>query len=208
MTDTTHSKTDRLILAANSLHLDGDAPFTVYDLAVAAWDRWPSVFGMPGYQRKHPDCHRVFGMLSGKGRGLVSGRKIFERTNVGMYQLSNLGLKFAKDLVNGHDPSHKSQREVNGHIATVPAALKRLIDSEAANLDRDGKRADISFAQALTFFGGFDGKESVQRQLLEASESDLDYAGQARMLKALAGHLESRFDKHFTLLQKRYEAKR
>lgn len=201
-----HTNTDRLILAANTLHLQKTVPFTAYDLAIAAWERWPSVFSMPGHGRKHPDSHKIFSMLSGKGRGLVDGRKVFVRMDIGKYQLSELGLQCAKDLANGHVPDQHRLREINGHIVKVPDALKRLIDSEAASLDRDGKRAEISFAQALTFFGGFQDKEATKRQLVEVCESDLDCAGQARALKALAEHLEDRFGKHFTLLQKRYES--
>lgn len=52
----------RILVALASL---GDGPVTLASLAVRAWERDPSAFGLRGFEGTHPDSNRVWAKLSG-----------------------------------------------------------------------------------------------------------------------------------------------
>ena len=75
----------RVLLAAVVTSF-GRHPFTLPDLAIAAWEHHPDVFGLAGYTHQYPDNARVRACLWGK-HGLLD-RHIMQRVHgePGLYQ--------------------------------------------------------------------------------------------------------------------------
>lgn len=62
----------------------GDREFTMSELVVECWKRWPRVFGLTGFESHYPDANRVIAKVVG-ATGLVA-RGDFEHVGPKRYR--------------------------------------------------------------------------------------------------------------------------
>ena len=88
------SVSDKLLLAAHGIGGDVRRTFTAEELVVAAWRRFPDVFGLAGHPDErglplYPDSNRVFAETMGckpirkKGYLVKTGAKTYRLTEAG-----------------------------------------------------------------------------------------------------------------------------
>jgi hypothetical protein len=89
-------QTQILLLAARTLR----PPFTLAELAVAAWALAPERFGLRGFGARHPDAGRVGCLLSHKSGPVRRG--LLARLGPGRYELTPAG----RDFLHNHPESN------------------------------------------------------------------------------------------------------
>ena len=82
----------RVVAALGSLaaRAPAGATHSAEDIAVRAWMLWPEVFGLRGYEGRHPNSNRVSSRLAGED-GVVKMGWV-ERVGMGRYRLSRRGV--------------------------------------------------------------------------------------------------------------------
>lgn len=147
------SVTDKLVLAASDLEREGRKTFSAEDLVVAAWRKFPDVFGLTGYlddngQLSYPDSNRVFAEIMGskpiRHRGLLTkvGRK--------MYQLTDAGREHARSLA---DIPTENRMTKAGLARPTREAIEKLLTSKAVDKVKNNRADDVTFYDACAFWG-------------------------------------------------------
>ena len=185
---------DKLLLAAYGLEASGRSPFTAEDLVVAAWQRFPSAFGLSGYldaqgKPAYPDSNRVFAEVMGskpiRKRGLLVkvGRKMYSLTESGR----DLAARLSPDA--GHDQGSDVQGGKLGVGRDVRAEIVRLLSSRAVSKVKEGRTDALTFHDACLFWGINPATSAIELQgKLANVQGTLDAA--ERELTAGARHLK------------------
>lgn len=74
----------------------GTTPLAVAEIVLLAWRMNPEMFGLKGYEEKHPDTNKVLAKLSGKGN--LSAWGWMERTAPAVWRVTEKGWSEAQRL--------------------------------------------------------------------------------------------------------------
>ena len=150
MTERKLSVSDKLVVAANRLEINGRSPFTAEDLVVAAWRAYPDTFGLPGYagddgRSIYPDSNRVFAEIMGTKP--VRQRGYLVKVGNKLYQLTEAGTHYAAGL-----QSQAAGTEKVGLARNLKEELERLLRAKATDKFRTGRIDEITFHDACGFW--------------------------------------------------------
>jgi hypothetical protein len=211
---------EKILLAAEQLEKDGQSPFSAEALIVAAWQKFPKTFGLKGYTDQYPDSNKVLSSIMGE-KGLARrgwlvkmGQKLYSLTREGRQALRRLlrQEELAEPVVRNLRLSRDQER-----------FLVALFDSSAAAKFEEGRKQELTFADACRFWGITENMrgEALDARLrqLEDSLGDLERiladadaelstgrvvtAGDLRALGNMHRYMEDRFGRHLTLLRTR-----
>lgn len=147
------SVADKLVLAASDLDREGRRRFSAEDLVVAAWRRFPDVFGLAGYRDDsgrlaYPDSNRVFAEIMGSKP--IRQRGFLTKVGNKMYQLTDAGREYARALseTSGEIPVTKA-----GLARPTLEAIKKLLGSKAVEKIKNKRVDDVTFYDACAFWG-------------------------------------------------------
>jgi hypothetical protein len=148
----TLSVADKLVLAADDLGREGRTRFSAEDLVIAAWRKFPDVFGLSGYpdgkgQLAYPDSNRVFAEIMGSKP--IRKKGFLAKVGNKMYQLTDAGREHARTLSRRSDegPARKA-----GLARPTERELKRLLASRAVEKVKNNRVDDITFYDACAFW--------------------------------------------------------
>jgi hypothetical protein len=151
---------EKLLLAAYDLDQGSNASFTAEDLVVAAWKRYPRVFGLRGHDDGnglplYPDSNRVFAEIMGSKP--IRKRGYLVKVGEKRYGLTETGRQAAEQMA-AHDSTAGGATSVTtGRKATmsreVRAKLERLLKSTAVLRAQAGELDRITFHDACVFWG-------------------------------------------------------
>jgi hypothetical protein len=144
---------DKLLLAAYDLEESGRRPFSAEDLVVAAWQKFPAVFGLSGYrdeqgQLRHPNSNRVFAEIMGSKP--IRTRGFLVKVGDKMYQLTEGGREHARELLTSGQQSPHEKVALGRDTETH---LKKLLTSKVIEKVRNGRLDDMTFYDACAFWG-------------------------------------------------------
>lgn len=149
---------EKLLLAAAELEDAGRRPFTAEDLVVAAWRLDPETFGLAGHNDQsgrpaYPNSNRVFVEIMGskpiRRQGLLAkaGTKRFRLTESGRQRVSEL-----RSTSGGADSGPAADAKVSFDRETS-RNLQKLLKTRAVDKLRNGRRDEITFTDASSFWG-------------------------------------------------------
>lgn len=149
---------EKLLLAAAGLEDSGRRPFTAEDLVVAAWQLDPEAFGLAGHNDSsgrpaYPNSNRVFVEIMGskplRKQGLLAkaGTKKFRLTESGRQRVRELQTSLGKGNTGPADDAKASfDRDTS-------SKLQKLLKTRAVEKLRTGRRDEITFTDASSFWG-------------------------------------------------------
>jgi len=148
------SVSDKLLLAAYDLMQAGRKSFSAEDLVVAAWKKFPDVFGLSGHlddkgQPVYPDSNRVFAEIMGSKP--IRERGLLVKVGNKMYQVTDAGREYAHSL-NSSTPTESRVRKAGLARPTIEA-LKKLLSSKVVEKAKNNRPDDITFYDACAFWG-------------------------------------------------------
>ncbi len=173
MSDQPLTQADRLLLTAATLN----TPFSVEALVVAAWKKYPLIFGLAGHLNLYPSDNKVQAALFGTGRLVDKG--MIEKVSPKQYRVSDIGRRRINRLLDT-PPIPVSTAHV-----TLPADqkdyLSYLFTTAIYDLWRQGMKTQITFSHACEFW------------CVSDATADVDTAidGAVGLLRAVAGQLGS-----------------
>jgi hypothetical protein len=149
---------EKLLLAAAGLEDEGKKTFTAEDLVVAAWKLDPETFGLVGHldekgRPAYPNSNRVFVEIMGskpiRKQGLLakSGTKTFRLTESGRQRVQQL-----RAATSGSSDRPAADAKVSFDRETS-RKLQRLLSTRAVDKLRTGRRDEITFTDASSFWG-------------------------------------------------------
>lgn len=149
---------EKLLLAAAGLEDGGSTTFTAEDLVVAAWRLDPETFGLSGHldaegRPAYPNSNRVFVEIMGskpiRKQGLLakSGTKTFRLTESGRQRVREL--RATSDDSNGQ-PASDAKVSFGRDTARK---LQKLMGARAVDKMKTGRRDEITFTDASSFWG-------------------------------------------------------
>jgi hypothetical protein len=208
-----------ILLAAWELEEQGQSPFSAEALIVTAWQKYPRVFGLKGYTDQHPDSNKVLASIMGR-KGLTN-RSLLVKMGQKLYALTREGRQAVRELLHG-EVSRPA-----GDTVKLPRDqekfLQALLDSSAVEKFREGRKQELTFADACRFWG------ITENQHGEVLDARLDRAqgGLAGLRRAIGtgstvlsngrsvdtdeiallgqvhAYLEDRFSRHLSVLRSR-----
>jgi hypothetical protein len=216
---TEYTVPEKILLAADQLEKEGQSPFSAEALIVAAWQKFPRTFGLKGYTDQYPDSNKVLSSIMGE-KGLARrgwlvkmGQKVYSLTREGRQALRRIlrQEEAPEPPTNLRLPRDKER------------SLLNLLESSAAGKFEEGRKQELTFADACRFWGitenmrgeGLDTKlrqleDSLAEfeRLLADSDAELSSgrvvsAGDLRVLGNMHRYMEDRFGRHLTLLRTR-----
>jgi hypothetical protein len=211
---------EKVLLAAYHLEETGQSPFSAEALVVAAWQKYPVAFGLKGFAQQYPDSNKVLTAIMGE-KGLAR-KGWLAKMGQKLYALTREGRQVVRHLQQGDAPAPPSAGPVS-----LPKELERLLRdlfaSAAWHKFREGRKSELTFADACRFWGLADGVvgDALDARL-ERVRADLTSAevriglgravfGDGRSVSAddvgslvdTHAFLEGRFSRHLTLLRTR-----
>ena len=211
---------EKILLAAHQLEEEGQSPFSAEALIVAAWQKFPRTFGLKGYAELYPDSNKILSSIMG-AKGLAS-RGWLVKMGQKLYSLTREGRQVVRQIQEGGEPA-VSTRGPAKLSRDQEKFLLRLFDSSALEKFNEGRKPELTFADACRFW---DISEGMNRETLNSRMawqrlqfSDLEKAlgrGDAELsngrsvsaddianLTAVHQYLEERFSRHLNLLRSR-----
>lgn len=141
---------EMILLSAVALEEQGHSTFTAEELIVAVWRRYPGSFGLKGFVEQHPDANKVLTSLMGE-KGIVR-RGWLAKMGQKLYALTRDGRGEASRLRGDPDAPPPPSREEK-----LPRELEQfligLLESDALQKLREGRKAELTFADACRFWG-------------------------------------------------------
>lgn len=149
---------EKLLLAAAGLEAEGKKTFTAEDLVVAAWRFDPETFGLAGHldengRPAYPNSNRVFVEIMGskpirkQGWLAKSGVKTFRLTESGRQRIQELR---AASNTSSDGPAADAKVSFDRETRRK---LQRLLGTRAVDKLRTGRRDEITFTDASSFWG-------------------------------------------------------
>lgn len=217
---------EKILLSAHDLEKAGESPFSAESLIVASWKRYPKTFGLKGFAEHYPDSNKILASIMGE-KGLAKKGWLL-KVGQKLYVLTPDGKKAVLRLQAGEGPPPPPVRTspppaFKGLPGELDSVLVRLLDGEALYKHLEDRKPDITFNDALQFWGLADKAKAdeidqqlviVRKQLEEArekleksaltltngrsiSQEDVDLLGQ------LHHYLQERFARHLNLMRQR-----
>ena len=211
---------EKILLAAFELEEAGQSPFSAEALIVAAWQANQRTFGLKGYAEQYPDSNKVLTSLMGE-KGLAR-RGWLHKMGQKLYSLTREGRQVVRRF------RHEEAPPAPTASVTIPKEhdklLQALFASTAVRKYQEGRRQDLTFADACRFWsitenlGGpaLDARLDALRGALSQIERTVGKGGEAtlgdgrhftyddaNLLNDLHLYLEDRFSRHLTLLRNR-----
>src|SRR5262245_64108836 len=100
-TQSKHTASETVLLAAADLTASGQQEFSEWDLTVAAWSLDRFRFGLRGYAQSYPDHKRVMMEIMGQKPSSPVQQKYLEKLRPNFYRLTPLGKSAATRLRGG-----------------------------------------------------------------------------------------------------------
>ncbi len=210
----------KILLAASHLEELGQSPFSAEALIVSAWQKYPRIFGLKGYDEQYPDSNKVLASIMGE-KGLAR-RGWLVKMGQKLYALSHEGRRTVRRLLQGEDQPEtiKSDRPIR-LSKRQDKLLSSLFVTSAYEKFRQGRKQDLTLTDAFRFWGVTENQssETIQARLdhLRAelaeieSQVGLGSAGlrdghsvildDITMLCDIHNHLLRRFHRHLALLR-------
>lgn len=88
----------KILLAGIQLEERGHLPFTIEQLIIEAWKRYPATFGLRGFKEQHPDSHKIIAALDGD-TGMLRRGLLDRGEETQTYHLTPAGRELAHDVV-------------------------------------------------------------------------------------------------------------
>lgn len=129
-------KTQLLLAAVELSKGDLKRRFSSEELLIEAWKRWPQAWGLRGFERLHPDSHRVHRELDSRGKsskGLVS-QGLLTRVRPRVYKLTPKGLATASQASHSNvEVREKATRELEQEVNEILAhpVFRRWLEDRA-----------------------------------------------------------------------------
>jgi hypothetical protein len=214
---------EKILVAAYELEEQGQSPFSAEALIVASWLKFPQTFGLRGYADQYPDSNKVLSSIMGvKG---LAGRGWLVKMGQKLYALSRDGKQIVNRLLQlGESEAVPVSRKLSKEQEKF---LLNLLDTSAVEKFQEGRRPEMTFADACKFWNITEGMpvETLDARLnrLRAELADLDRilttgdavlsngrsisAEDVGLLHKVHRHLEERFSRHLNLLRNRTTAR-
>jgi hypothetical protein len=212
---------EKILLAASTLEDQGQSPFSAEALIVSAWQKFPSTFGLKGFEQQYPDSNKVLAMIMGE-KGLP-GRGWMAKVGQKQYALTRDGKQVVRKLVAGEDVPPLTARRGGAKLTREQDLLmQQLLASAAFARAERGRQAECTFSEACRFWsiGDRTGSAVDERldewqaklteieKALKAGSATLGNGRQATaevagLLCDLHSQLEQRFVRHLNLLRHR-----
>jgi hypothetical protein len=219
---------EKILLAAYQLEEEGQTPFSAEALIVAAWQKYPRTFGLKGYAEQFPDSNKVLASIMG-GRGIAK-RGWLVKVGQKLYSLSRDGRQLVRRLLTDGD-STRSEESAGGEAVKLTSdqekLLNRLLESSAYGKFREGRKTELTFADACRFWNITESqsgeildarlehvqaglaileRDSASGSLVLSNGREVD-AKELEKIGDLNDYLHQRFDRHLTLLRHRSDKK-
>jgi hypothetical protein len=126
---------EMILLSANNIGVGASESFTVEDLVVACWRKFPESFALKGHT-EHADSNKVLAKLSGTEGVRALGW--IEHDDQGRLRLTRKGRTIVAQLEAGRgssDPTPEEVREVFEQVKTVSGTAKALGRSKSGTRD-------------------------------------------------------------------------
>ncbi len=216
---------EKILLAALSLEVEGQSPFSAEALIVAAWRKYPRTFGLKGYADLYPDSNKVLSSIMGvKG---LAGRGWLAKVGQKLYALTCDGRQVVRRILHGDEAPEPvaavpvvEVRRVAGEHEKFLTALWR---SGAFEKYQEGRKLELTFGDACGFWGLGDATRGPAvnarldqvraaldelARLLAKKDATLSNGrsvslGDVAFLGNVNAHLEERFSRHLNLLRSR-----
>ena len=214
---------EKILLAAWQLEEEGQSPFSAEALIVASWQKFPRTFGLKGYADQYPDSNKVLASIMGE-KGLAR-RGWLAKMGQKLYSLSREGQQVVRRL--RHDGDEQPTRDDDATKLTreQEKSLLGLLDSAASDKFQEGRKQEITFAEACRFWciGENQHGETIDSRLnrMRAGLADLErVVGSAgttlttgrsiseddlNLVRGIDNYLAERFGRHLSLLRHRAE---
>ncbi len=140
---------EMILLAALDLEEQGKSPFTAETLIVAAWQKFPRVFGLRGFVEKYPDSNKVLATIMGR-KGLAR-RAWLVKMGQKLYAVTREGRLAVRDLLE-QGAAEKAAEPVK-LARDQEKFLSGLLASTALFKFKEGRRSELTFADACRFWG-------------------------------------------------------
>jgi hypothetical protein len=142
---------EKILLAATQLEEDGQSPFSAEALIVAAWQKYPKSFGLKGFADQYPDSNKVLTSIMGE-KGLAR-KGWLAKMGQKLYSLTREGRQVVRRLQQGDAPQ---PAPVSGPVTLSrdqEKFLQLLFSCSAWHKFREGRKAELTFADACRFWG-------------------------------------------------------
>lgn len=217
---------EKILLSAHDLEKAGESPFSAESLIVASWKRYPNTFGLKGFAEHYPDSNKILASIMGE-KGLAKKGWLL-KVGQKMYVLTADGKKAVQRLQAGEGPPPPPPRPTptpafKGMPLELDSLLVRLLDSEALYKHLEDRKQDITFGDALQFWGlgekaksdEIDQQMGTGRRQMEESKKKLEKGSltlsngrsisqeDVAMLGHLHSYLQERFSRHLNLMRQR-----
>ena len=216
---------EKILLAADILDKEGQAPFSAEALIVTSWQKYPKTFGLKGYADQYPDSNKILSSIMGE-KGLARrgwlvkmGQKMYALTREGRSVVRRVLLE--EDEPSSAGTTFKLTREQEKFVNT-------WLDSSAVQKFEENRKAELTFADACRFWGINENTKGdaldSRLQLIKDMLAELEHlfadqetqlgngraisAGDIRVLTNIHRYMEDRFDRHLNLLRSRSTSKR
>lgn len=212
---------EKILLAAFALEEAGQTPFSAEALIVSAWQKYPRSFGLKGFADQYPDSNKVLTSIMGE-KGLAR-RGWLAKMGQKLYSLTREGRQVVRRLQQGDSPAPPAANAPVAFPRDLEKLLQGLFVSTAWNKFREGRKSELTFADACRFWGITDSMAGDALDArMEGLRVDLTSAevriglGRAVLsdgrsvspddvgsLLEIHSFLESRFARHLSLLRNR-----
>jgi hypothetical protein len=152
---------EKILLAAAQLEESGKSPFSAEDLIVAVWQKFPASFGLKGYADQHPDSNKVLTSIMGekgqarKGWLAKMGQKL--------YSMTREGRQVVRRLQQGEVPQPAPSASSGVNLTRdQEKTLQNLFSGSAWHKYREGRKSELTFADACRFWGITENMQSDQ----------------------------------------------
>jgi hypothetical protein len=212
---------EKLLLAGHALEEAGQTPFSAEALVVQAWKDHPATFGLKHFADRYPDSNKVLASIMGE-RGLAR-RGWFVKVGEKRYAVSREGRKVVRRLLEPDEPAVPAEPLIPALTRDDERFLLALFGSTALEKYREGRKPELTFADACRFWGITENLhgDTLDARLdqFKARLADLDRvlskgrctlqggrsasAEDVALLDELHAHLSQRFSRHLNLLRNR-----
>lgn len=154
---------EKILLAATHLEEAGQSPFSAEALIVASWQKYPKSFGLKGFADQYPDSNKVLTSIMGE-KGLAR-KGWLAKMGQKLYSLTREGRQVVRRLQQGEAPQPAPTIGPVTLSRDQEKFLQLLFGCSAWHKFREGRKAELTFADACRFWGI---TESMQGDILDA----------------------------------------
>lgn len=154
---------EKILLAATHLEEAGQSPFSAEALIVASWQKYPKSFGLKGFADQYPDSNKVLTSIMGE-KGLAR-KGWLAKMGQKLYSLTREGRQVVRRLQQGEAPQPAPTIGPATLSRDQEKFLQLLFGCSAWHKFREGRKAELTFADACRFWGI---TESMQGDILDA----------------------------------------